>query len=273
MLEGHDMNVEEDIVAVNRNNWDWAVRKGASCTVPWLDLDVELIRRCANGEQNQVPEQLEDIMRTLSGYLPSIGGKDVLCLASGGGQQSAVFGLLGAHVTVFDLCDGQLKGDIEAATHYRYPVKTIQGDMRDLSCLPKESFDLVYGTGMAFIPDIQPVYAGVGRVLRPGGLFRVDFTNPAKEFSDAPPSTDGSYELPIPYNVKRFQYPAEEGGETSIQFRHYLDEIFNGLLDQGFLLRRIYDDPSGWTIVIVAQRGGVFQHSDGGDVEDRSAEG
>jgi SAM-dependent methyltransferase len=264
------MSVEDDITAVNRRNWDWAVKKGAGCTAPWLDLDTELVRRCADGKQSHVPERLENIMRTLSGYLPDIGGKDVLCLGSGGGQQSAVLGLLGAHVTVFDLCDGQLRGDRKAATHYGYPVRAIQGDMRDLSCLPEESFDLAYGTGMAFIPDVQPVYAGVARVLRPGGVFRVDLTNPAMEFSDAPPPTDGSYELPIPYRVKRFQYPADECGEPSIQFRHYLDEIFNGLLDQGFLLRRIFDAPSGWTIVIVARRQGTSQLSGGGDAENRA---
>lgn len=122
------MNTEDDIAAVNRRNWDWAVRKGAGCTVPWLDLDAELLHRCADGDQSPVPERLEDTMRTLSDNLSSIGGKDVLCLAAGGGQQSAVFGLLGAHVTIFDLCAGQLEGDRKAATHYGYPVRTIQGD-------------------------------------------------------------------------------------------------------------------------------------------------
>ena len=264
------MSVEDDIAAVNRRNWDWAVRKGCGYTIPWLDLNAELVRRCATGEESHVPERLENIMRTLSEYLPSIGGKDVLCLASGGGQQSAVFGLLGARVTVFDLCEGQLRGDRKAATHYGYPVRAIQGDMRDLSCLPRESFDLVYGTGLAFVPDLQPVYTEVARVLRQGGVFRVDFTNPATEFDDAPPSTDGSYGLPIPYSVKRVQYPADEGGEPSIQFRHYLDEIFNGLLGQGFLLRRVFDDPSGRSIVIVALRPGAFQRSGGGEARDRA---
>lgn len=37
-----------------------------------------------------------------AGLLADIDGKDVLCLASGGGQQSAVFSLLGAKVTVVD---------------------------------------------------------------------------------------------------------------------------------------------------------------------------
>jgi len=255
------MKTRDEIAAVNEKHWDWAVRKGAGCTVPWLDLDAGLVGRCVSGEQDPVPERLENIMRTLSSHLAGIGGRDVLCLAAGGGQQSAVFGLLGAHVTVLDLCERQLEGDRRAADHYGYPVKTIPGDMRDLSCLAGESFDLVYGTGTPFVPDVQPVYAGVARVLRPGGVLRVDFCNPGMEFSDAPPSADGSYGLPIPYGIKRFVYPADEGGEPSVQFRHYFDEIFNGLLEHGFSLDRVFDDPSGWALAIVARKRGVPQQS------------
>ncbi len=264
------MKTQDEIAATNEKHWGWAVRKGAGCTVPWLDLDAELVRRCPNGDQDPVPERLEDIMRTLSDHLASIGGKDVLCLAAGGGQQSAVFGLLGAHVTVLDLCEGQLEGDRKAAAHYGYPVKTVQGDMRDLSCLAEESFDLVYGTGTCFVPDVQPVYAGVARVLRTGGVFRVDFCMPGMEFSDAPPSPDGSYELPIPYSVKQFVYPTAEGEEPAFEFRHYFDEIFNGLLDHGLSIERVFDDPSGWTLVIVAQKPGASQQSGGGDAEARA---
>jgi 2-polyprenyl-3-methyl-5-hydroxy-6-metoxy-1,4-benzoquinol methylase len=45
-------------------------------------------------------------------------GKDVLCLASSGGQQSAAFGVLGANVTVFDLSENMLKKDVATAKHY-----------------------------------------------------------------------------------------------------------------------------------------------------------
>ena len=45
--------------------------------------------------------------------------------------------------------------------HYGYNVTTIQGDMRDLSDLADESFDLVYGTGTCYIPDVHEVFVGV----------------------------------------------------------------------------------------------------------------
>lgn len=71
-------------------------------------------------------------------------GKAVLCLAAGGGQQTAVFGLLGANMTVVDLTEGQLAGDETAAAHYGYPITTVQADMRDLSALPQQAFDRVF---------------------------------------------------------------------------------------------------------------------------------
>ena len=83
--------------------------------------------------------------------LLGVKGKDVLCLASGGGQQSAVFGLLGANVTVVDLSQGQLDGDKTAAKHYGYSIQTVQADMRDLSCLSSDSFDLVHQMGKQFL--------------------------------------------------------------------------------------------------------------------------
>ena len=43
--------------------------------------------------------------------IDKIAGKGVLCLAGGGGQQSAAFALLGAKVTVLDFSETQLERD------------------------------------------------------------------------------------------------------------------------------------------------------------------
>ncbi len=90
-------------------------------------------------------EQLQNMFP--ANILCDVDGADVLCLASGGGQQSAVFGLLGAQVTVVDFSEKQLEGDRKAAAHYGFEVTTIQADMRDLSssadgCLPGALHDL-----------------------------------------------------------------------------------------------------------------------------------
>ena len=74
----------------------------------------------------------------------------------------------------------------------------------------------------------------------------------------------------LPYDVKQFVYPSDEGEEPGVQFRHYLDEIFNGLRDNGLSLERVFDEPSGWTIVIVAKKRGDLQQPGRGDAVDRA---
>ena len=118
------------------------VREGCGFTKPWLDLNPDIVLKFAEGKLKNIPEPLNEIFPASA--LSNVKDKDVLCLAAGGGQQSAVFGLLGARVTVIDIADGQLEGDKKAAAHYGYGVKTVQGDIGDLSALKDTFFDLVY---------------------------------------------------------------------------------------------------------------------------------
>ena len=165
-------------------------------------------------------------------------GKDVLCLGAGGGQQSALFALLGARVTVLDICEGQLEGDRKAAAHYGYQVTAIQGDMRDLSALADDSFDLVYGLGTCYIPDVHEVFVGVARVLRPGGIYWTMHTNPATEFVDAYHWDGTGYRITMPYAQRQ-----RRKGDGIFEFRNYLGEVFNGLIDLGFSIRRVFESP------------------------------
>jgi len=77
------------------------------------------------------------------GLLGDLSGKRVLCLAGGGGQQSAAFALLGAQVTVIDLSDTQLERDARRGALW-LSATLISGDMRDLSALGSQSFDVVW---------------------------------------------------------------------------------------------------------------------------------
>jgi SAM-dependent methyltransferase len=232
------MNTKDRIAQVNERHWDKMVEEGCGFTCPWLDLDRAVLHQFASGELASPPEPLPE-MYPLS-VLAGVEGTDVLCLASGGGQQSAVFGLLGACVTVVDLADGQLQGDRQAAAHYGYPVTTVQGDMRDLSLLGEASFDLVYqAPSLSYVPDVRVVYAQVARVLRAGGTYRVEFSNPATQFVD-PDTWDGQgYRIAVPYAVRQI----EKEGREAFDFRHFLKDIFNGLLAAGFCIREVEEAP------------------------------
>jgi SAM-dependent methyltransferase len=232
------MNLSDEVALANQALWEAEVEKGCGFTIPWLDLDVALLRRYANGELESLPDPLTGLGPP--GIFANIAGKDVLCLASGGGQQSAVFSLLGARVTVVDLTEGQLRGDQEAAAHYGYEVITLQADMRDLGALDADTFDLVYqADSIAYVPDVREVYREVARVLRPGGLYRVKHYQPAIHFVEWQPRMardSGGYRITKPY-AERIDR-RDDGG---IEFRHYMDDIFNGLLDAGLSLQHVVD--------------------------------
>jgi SAM-dependent methyltransferase len=192
------------------------------------------LREYALGKRGPLPEPLTCLFP--ASVFAGVAGKDILCLASGGGQQSAAFSLLGGRVTVVDLSAGQLEGDRKAAAHYGYEVVTIQSDMRDLSRLDNATFDLVYqANSIAYIPDVRQVYSQVARVLRPHGAYRVVFGNPAASYMEW---NGQAYCVAKPYAEKKHR--RDDGG---IEFRHYMDDIFNGLLDSGFSIQRVHEAP------------------------------
>lgn len=92
---------------------------------------------------------------------------ELLCLAGGGGQQGPILAGLGANVTVYDFSSNQLSLDRLAAEKYGLEINTAQGDMRDLSRFPDESFNLVvHPASNMFVDNILPVWSECYRVLR-----------------------------------------------------------------------------------------------------------
>jgi SAM-dependent methyltransferase len=189
-------------------------------------------------------------------------GKDVLCLAGGGGQQSAAFALLGAQVTVLDLSETQLQRDQAAAQHYGVTITTVQGDMRDLSRFADRSFDVVWHAhSINFVPDTRPVFDGVARVLRPGGFYHLSFHNPFTHGVDEA-KWDG-----VGYPLGELYVDGEEIDQERIftnaawdvedengvirrikgprEFRHALSTLLNGLARRGFILLHFVEDHAG----------------------------
>lgn len=229
--------VQEDaILQHNQRQWDELARARLAYTLPLLNLTE------AEARQRVDPD----------GMLKEIEGKTVLCLATGGGQQSACFALLGANVTVLDLSPLQLERDQEAAAHYGYPVRTIHGDMRELSMLADASFDIVYQAySLNFVPSVQPVFAEVARVLRPGGLYTMQWANPFTQSVDDQAWDGETYLLHHPYldgfEVSQY-YPTwdiedDAGGWQQIasprEFRHTLSTVVNTLVQNQFVILRM----------------------------------
>jgi SAM-dependent methyltransferase len=182
-----------------------------------------------------------------------VAGKDVLCLAGGGGQQSVAFALLGARVTVVDLSEAQLQRDRAAAAHYGLDITVQQGDMRDLSMLAADSFDVVdHAYSLGFVPDIGVVFGQVARVLRPGGSYNFNYANPfslgltqydwnGAGYSLKHPYVDGAEHRPVDSPWVYDRSAAAAPIQPSREFRHTLSTVVSSLVAHGFVIQHISD--------------------------------
>src|SRR5215510_6999463 len=108
-------------------------------------------------------------------------------------------GAAGATVTILDNSPRQLERDRRVAQREGLSIKTVEGDMTDLSAFSNESFDFVFHpVSNCFIPDPRPVWRECYRVLRPGGALLAGFLNPV---------------------LYLFDYEAEERGELLVKYK------------------------------------------------------
>lgn len=232
----------DDIAAFNRERWNALVEAGIEYSRPFLDLNEE----AARAEVDRY------------GFLGDVTGKEVLCLASGGGQQSACLAFLGAKVTVFDLSDAQLANDRRAAAHYGFSIRTIQGDMRDLSCFDDDSFDIVWHAySINFVPDARRVLHEAARVARVGAFYRIQFANPFLAGMEETDWTGDGYALRQPYvDGAELLFPDphwdvynEDGSHKRVigphEYRHSLSTMINTLAQQGFIILGTWEQPKG----------------------------
>ncbi len=229
----------DDLARYNQARWEALARAHILYSRPYLDLDERSARRVVDAQ----------------GMLGDVAGRDVLCLASGGGQQSVAFALLGARVVVLDLAPTQLERDRAAAAHYGVEVRTVLGDMRDLSGFAPASFDVVWQAySINFVPDAVVVFREVARVLRPGGLYRMMCANPFVFGLDESDWTGEGYLLRRPYvqgaeaDDPYWDVVAPDGSSQRLpgprEFRHTLHTIINGLAGQGFVLKGVWEELS-----------------------------
>src|SRR5438093_2500911 len=94
-----------DILSYNRHAWDRQVEKGNRWTVP---VGPEAIAAARRGDWQVVLTPTKPVPRD---WFPPLAGREVLCLASGGGQQAPLLAAAGASVTVLDNSPAQLAQD------------------------------------------------------------------------------------------------------------------------------------------------------------------
>jgi SAM-dependent methyltransferase len=222
----------------NKDRWEALVQANALFSRPWLNETKESAR------QRLDPQ----------GRLGNLTGKNVLCLAGGGGQQAVAFALQGARATVFDLSEGQLERDREAARHYGYLVSTVQGDMRDLSAFHPASFDIVSQPySLNFVPDCREVFTQVARVLRVGGMYSFWAANPFAAGLATHAWNGHACEIhrlyiqgeQLEYPDEPWVFPADSSAPRPPgprEYRQLLSTLLNGLMDSGFTLLHMQEE-------------------------------
>ena len=235
--------IRVDIAQYNRWAWDQQVAKGNRWTRPVTE---DVIAEARVGRFEIVLTPMRPIPRE---WLDPIRGKRVLCLASGGGQQAPILAAAGGRVTTVDNSPRQLQQDQLVANREGLEIRTILGDMRDLSMIDDCTFDLViHPCSNGFVDDVRQVWKEASRVLRPGGSLLSGFANPIVYMFDYEALEAGALKVKhkIPYSDVRElsaaqQQKIRDDGEP-LMFGHSLEDQLGGQTDAGLMITGFYED-------------------------------
>jgi len=104
-------------------------------------------------------------------WFPDLRGKQVLGLASGGGQQMPIFTALGAVCTVLDYSPRQIESERMLARREGYEINAVRGDMTKPLPFADDSFDLIFHpVSNCYVRDVAPIWQECRRVLRPAAF-------------------------------------------------------------------------------------------------------
>jgi SAM-dependent methyltransferase len=235
-----------DVVAHNRKAWDRQVEGGDN---EWtLPVGPDVIARARKGDWSIVLIGHQPVPRDW--FPKKVKGLDVLCLASGGGQQGPVLAAAGANVTAFDNSPKQLAQDTMVAEREGLRIETVLGDMRDLGAFADASFDLVFHpVSNVYAPELAPVWRECFRVLRRGGALLAGFMNP-DIFIFGREAEDGDKKLVVRHSLPYSDITSLSDGERArlvgdqpLEYSHTMAEQIGGQIEAGFMITGFDEAP------------------------------
>ena len=232
-----------NVLKTNKAAWNKLVDENNCWTIPVSHEEIQEARR-GNWKVLLTPcKPVPD------NWFPIMKDCNVLCLASGGGQQAPIFAAAGANVISFDNSPKMLEQDQLVAEREGLQIRTVEGDMADLSVFSDEVFDFIFNpVSNCFIPETQPVWDETFRVLKKGGTMVVGFTNPIEFCFDIELAEKEIYliKYPLPYSNLTSLSVEERlrliGPDDPVEFSHTLEEQIGGQLSAGFMLIGFFED-------------------------------
>jgi SAM-dependent methyltransferase len=178
-------------------------------------------------------------------WLGNLDGKEVLGLASGGGQQMPILAALGARCTVLDYSERQLESEELVARREGYDIRVVRADMALRLPFEDGSFDVVFHpVSNCYVEDVGPIWRECHRVLRKGGVLLAGVDHYVNYIVD---QDEERVVNRLPFNPlkdeEQMRRAGREGGP--VRFSHSLEEQIGGLLEAGFTLMDLYEDTNG----------------------------
>lgn len=225
---------------INAETIDRWVEKGWEWGVP---ISHEQFAAARDGHWDM---QLTPVKPVPKNWYPPLSGKNVLGLASGGGQQMPVFAALGANCTVLDYSKKQIESERMVAVREGYEIQTIRADMTKPLPFEDETFDLIFHpVSNCYIEDVMHVWKECYRILKPGGLLMAGLDNGVNFLFDGENEREIRFALPFnPLKNEEQRMNLQSNGD-GIQFSHTLEEQIRGQLKVGFRLVDLYEDTNG----------------------------
>ena len=233
-----------DISEENRAAWNEASRSECEWSIP---VTKETIDKARAGDWNVILTPRKTVPKD---WFPELKSREVLCLASGGGQQVPILAATGANVISFDISDEQLELDEQVAAENNLTLEAMQGSMTDLSCFEENRFDLIFNPASSlFIEDMKPVWAECHRVLKPGGVLLSGAMNPSFFlFNHAEAQAEGQLivKYPLPYSdlpsLDQAELDEERKERKTVEFGHTLGSLIGDQIKAGFHITGFYED-------------------------------
>jgi len=227
-----------DIVNYNKSAWDNYVDKSDRWTIPVTEQELE---NAKNGNWNIILTPTKHVPHN---WFPDLKDLRILGLACGGGQQGPILATLGADITIFDNSEKQLQQDQNLSNKFNLDIKTVQGDMRDLSAFQDNSFDLIFNPcSILFVDNVLPVWKECFRVLKPNGILMTGLINPIS-FQLDEENLNLIYKQPfsVLHSLPIEKLEELKNNNEPLVFGHSLTDQISGQLEAGFNLTSMYED-------------------------------